>query len=90
MSDQPNDYPTVTARPDAAPTPSVDGAFLALDQQLGLAAMAPGADLDRCTAFRKTVREVGRRWQDGSPAPVMRAKKAAATQPGAGEPEAEG
>lgn len=84
MSDQPNDYPTMALRPDAAPTPdppSVDGAFLAVDLALHAVGGVPGADIDRVTAFRKSTREVAQRWKDGRPAPVMRAKKPEAPAP---------
>lgn len=90
MSDQPNDHSAVALRPDAAPTPappSVVGAFLTLDLALHAAGGAPGADFRRATAYRETVQALRQKWQDGSPAPVMRAKKAVATQPNAAEAE---
>lgn len=87
MSDPLTDPPELAQRPVPAPTPSVDGAFLAVDLALHAAGGVPGADIDRVTAFRKSTREVAQRWKDGRPAPVMRAKKAASAQPGAAEPE---
>lgn len=85
-----DDTPETAPRSDAAPTPAVDDAFLALDQQLGVAANQPGADLDRCHAFRKAVREVAARWKDGRPAPVMRTQKPAGAHPAAAGAGAEG
>lgn len=74
----PEDLPTAP-RPDAAQTPAVDGAFLALVQQLRAAALAPGADFDRCTSYLRAVEALAGRWKAGEPAHGLRGKKGGAS-----------
>ena len=75
MPDQPNDYPAVAPRQTAPPTPTVSDAFMALDLALHAAGAWPNVDIDRVTAYRRSLREVARRWRDGEAPPVMRPKK---------------
>lgn len=72
----PEYLPDPALRPDASKSLAVEGAFTTLVQSLRAAALAPGADFDRCTSYLRAVETLAARWSFGDPAHGLRGKKA--------------
>ena len=70
-----SDLPDTAARPDAAKSLAVGGAFTMLIHSLRTAALELGADYERCVGYLRKVEALAVRWKDGEMAHGRRGQK---------------